>query len=100
MTLTRSQVQEAYAKMPTAYADCWDMGHQWKRGHSEPNNLGGFDRSFLCPRCTLEKVQIIDHRGYLVGTRYRNRPEGYSLTGAGYITQDIRAALRLVTSES
>lgn len=96
MSLTRKELLEAFAKMPSAYRDCRDFGHIWQPVNAEPIGGGNYERQFKCARCPKERYQEIDRRGYIVRSGHRKQPDDYGITGGGYFDADQRAALRMV----
>lgn len=81
----------AYGDLDTNYLLCRDLGHPWEyKGHD-----GRGSHLLYCPRCETDRVREIDGRGFSVGNRYRNRPQGYSVKGIGW-DANARAAMRSV----
>ncbi len=77
------------------YAECMRLGHGWQDKGDTDNDIGGWDEHSLCPRCTTERVRIMDRRGYVTGRKYI-RPGDYGVKGLGVWDADMRAALRTV----
>lgn len=83
-----SQIQEQFL-------DCRDLGHTWRwQKAQEDKRYRIITRIVSCDRCGTERVQTLNQYGYLVSSSYRYAL-GYLLKGAGFLTVDDRAAMRL-----
>ena len=82
--------------LPDPYLECRDtaIGHDWTYLTSDIVD-GGYVRHFRCGRCESEKAQILDEFGHVD----RNKPvyvkEYLRPHGAGRMTADDNAAVRL-----
>lgn len=77
------------------FLDCRDIGHSWvKLSVTEDRRAKTFTREVACSRCSTERVQVMDLKGYILKARYRY-VTGYLLDGAGRLTADDRAIMRL-----
>jgi len=77
------------------FLDCRDIGHTWRKVEvTEDRKLKRYTRTVACQNCTTERVQVMDLQGYLIKAHYRY-VAGYLLDGAGYLTADDRAVMRL-----
>ncbi len=83
------------ADVPDEFLDCRDLGHAWARPRVvEDKKFRHYTRLVVCSRCATERIQVISLAGMLVATSYRYAT-GYLLNGAGGLTVDDRAKMRL-----
>ena len=76
---------------------CRDLLHSWKP-YTATKEKFGFLRTLECERCSAEKVQKLDHKGYIMSTRMVY-PDGYLRPSGGRLTKDERAILRVLNIE-
>lgn len=93
------KLRAVYRNMDDAFLQCRDLGHDFpKKAPAHPVS-GGWERTFTCHSCEVEKVQFINRRGYIEHSYLRNYPEGYLMIGMGYQDRDSKALMRLENIE-
>lgn len=69
-------------ELETNYLECRDYGHSWRLDTIEVVTLGQVEREFHCPRCKMEKTQLLRKDRSVHSTNYRP-PKRYHLKGVG-----------------
>jgi len=91
--------------IPDEYLACRDLGHAF-----QPWDVRRFrqeyERVLRCSRCSTFKTQVLDRRGYIQRSWYQypeqqmeNGHAAYVLKGIGRMTVDMRAEIRVMSSE-
>lgn len=90
-TPSRRGMIAAFRDLDTNVLKCRDWGHLWDyKGADEKG------QHFYCPRCEKKRIRELDGRGFPMGNRYPDPPEGYAARpGIGW-SADARAAMRTV----
>lgn len=87
------------ADISSDFVLCRDLTHSWqpftaaviKNGVTQRKEI---HRVLTCQRCATKRTQRLSSRGEILGNSY-SYPQGYVLVGAGRLSVDDRAALRL-----
>jgi len=79
---------------PDTFIACRDTGHQWQPSTAVRRPDKNIERILVCSRCEGRRTQLLDPRGYLLGSSY-TYAKHYLMTGVGRLTTDSRARLRL-----
>lgn len=91
---TKKELKEWQANLPEDMTTCRDLHHAWIY-QSVERSSDGFIRQLGCLTCGAFKLQHLDRYGYIGKTSYEY-PEGYVRpAGAGRITTEENAAMRL-----
>lgn len=73
---------------------CRDLGHNWQPATAKRVPTG-YLRTLACDSCGAIKTQRLDHTGHILRTSM-SYPDGYARPkGAGRLTTDDRATLRV-----
>lgn len=93
--MVKQPVKKDVSSVDEKFLDCRDIGHNWRKIQIvEDKKNKKFVRTVACQNCTTERVQVLDNLGYILKAHYRY-VAGYLLDGAGYLTADDRAVMRL-----
>lgn len=80
-------------KIGVSFLKCRTIGHGWK--WTTVTRAGQkYVQHLRCTSCDTTKRQELDSRGFIVSNSY-TYPEGYLVSGLGYLDRDDRASLRL-----
>ena len=93
-TEAESLLDTALGAYPDEYLSCRDTGHSWKPATAVRRPDKNIERVLACVRCEARRTQLLDPRGYVLGSSYVYN-KGYQFTGVGRLTTDGRARLRL-----
>lgn len=94
------KAERAYAHafaegLPDEYLACRNLGHSWRPHRAEwRTDERAYYVSYLCQRCTTEKIQWVDRRGSIVSSHYQYAVD-YQNKNHGRLTGEGRAELRL-----
>lgn len=94
--LGKRELRDWQESLPETQAMCRDLKHNWFYQSAE-RSTDGFIRQLGCITCGAFKLQHLDRSGYIVKTSYEY-PDGYVRPqGAGRITQEENASMRLLS---
>lgn len=80
---------------PLSFRECRSYRHPWSASTVDYDKRADeYTETLVCPRCTAERVSILDGEGYTLTSKIKY-PTGYLLQGAGRVAPEHRAALRL-----
>ena len=92
----KKELREWQESLPETQAMCRDLHHNWFY-QSVERNAEGFIRQLGCLTCGTFKLQHLDRYGYITTSTYEY-PDGYIRpAGAGRVTQEENAAMRLLS---
>lgn len=93
-------LDDAIDKLSTEHVQCRDFGHSWRpRGAVWIPRDNCFKQTFACARCTTERYRYLNSRGSILSASY-DYPEGYQMTGHGFMTSSDRDRVRLASMKS
>jgi hypothetical protein len=93
----RLTAEEAVEQMSAQAIVCRDFSHAWAHWYATRISGGGFERGLRCSTCGAIRTEYLDALGRLVGSRRYDYPDGYTVPGAGRMTSDFRATVRLTS---
>lgn len=88
-------IQEFIENLPDKFLQCREMGHNWGPYTAFRYKDGGFQRTLICSRCKMRKVQDLTSRGMLTGSTTYLPPDGYRIKGLGQLAGEERGLLRM-----
>lgn len=92
--ISKKELKEWQEGLPETQAMCRDLQHNWFYQSVERSH-DGYIRQLGCITCGTLKLQHLDRSGYIIKSSYEY-PEGYVRPqGAGRVTQEENAAMRL-----
>ena len=92
--LGKREIREWQENLPETSIMCRDLKHNWFYQSAERTGEG-FIRQLGCITCGAFKLQHLDRSGYIMKTSYEY-PDGYVRPqGAGRVTAEENAMLRL-----
>jgi hypothetical protein len=89
-------VKAALEEMPDNYLECYTGQHTWVLYKQIDLGRRGWERRHFCPRCKMNRFQVITRRGGKLTAKYQ-RPDGYGLKGIGAVQANGRAVAVLET---
>lgn len=92
---SKKDIKEWQESLSDIATQCRDLKHNWFYQSAE-RSADGFIRQLGCITCGAFKLQHLDRSGYILKTSYEY-PEGYVRpAGAGRVTQEENAQMRLL----
>jgi hypothetical protein len=83
------------SRLSPEFRACRDFHHAWVISTAR-KIATGYERELKCARCNVTKIQELDNFGFLVKTKFAY-VEGYQRPeGAGRMTKDDNARIRLM----
>ena len=92
----RLTADEAIEQMTVQAITCRDYSHAWSPWYVTSFGRAGFERGVRCGVCGTARIERLDTLGRIDHRRYEYA-DGYLVKGAGRISADFRAAVRLVS---
>jgi hypothetical protein len=93
---TAAELKKWQENLPVEQTTCRDIHHAWIY-QSVKRESTGFTRRLACVTCGAFKLQHLDRNGYIEKSTYEY-PEGYIRpAGAGRITADENAIMRILS---
>ena len=74
---------------------CRDLAHAWLPCTARKIKGGGFERTLICDRCSAIKAQVLDKHAAVLKSSMKYAVGYTRPKGAGRLTAEDRAALRL-----
>lgn len=94
--LSKKELREWQESLSETASMCRDLQHNWFY-QSVERSADGFIRQLGCITCGAFKLQHLDRSGYILKTSYEY-PDGYVRpAGAGRVTQEENAQMRLLS---
>lgn len=93
-TSTNTWIKNARA----SHLVCRDLSHAWEPLTARRTPTG-FERTLECGSCGTLKVQSLDKQGFIIKTRMRYDASYLRPKGAGPLTRDDKAKLRLAVTK-
>ncbi len=94
---TPEKVEAAVESWSFSQVDCRLYGHNWRSLSVIHHKGGDYTVSQRCVRCRNTRQQMVDYKGYPLGTWSIQYREGYLLKDLGRVGADGKAYLRLTS---
>jgi hypothetical protein len=92
-------VEEFAAGLNSKQIECRSDGHDMRKHDVEPFD-GGWKRTRKCRRCGALRIQILDSRGLILGTKMKYK-DGYQMPkGTGRLDSEGNGVFRAVVIEA
>lgn len=96
---TPEDIQHAADEWTDGQVQCRIYSHSW-RPLTVIHHPGAYTLYQRCTRCSSERYQDINERGYPLSSWHIRYSDGYLLRNVGRVGQDGRAVLRLASLRS